>query len=73
MYQVPAVAHAGPDVHPDDPSPESAKITESLVLTQFFADLAPEADLLPKDASGKARIRFFLDTVNSKIQPNLLR
>jgi glutathione S-transferase len=71
--QVPAVTYGGPDVHPSDPSPESAKITESLVLIQFFADLAPESDLLPKDALGKARIRFFLETVSSKIQPNLGR
>lgn len=70
---MPAVAYGGPDVHPDDPSPESTKITESLVLIQFFADLAPESDLLPADALGRARIRFFLDTVNSKIQPNLVR
>ncbi|KAF9788644.1 hypothetical protein BJ322DRAFT_1050249 [Thelephora terrestris] len=71
--KVPAVTYGGPDVHPSDPSPESAKITESLVLIQFFADLAPESDLLPKDALGKARIRFFLETVSSKIQPNLGR
>jgi len=71
--KVPAVAYGGPDVHPDDPSPESTKITESLVLIQFFADLAPDSDLVPKDALGKAKIRFFLDTVNSKIQSNLVR
>jgi glutathione S-transferase len=70
---VPAVAYGGPDVRPDYPSPESAKVTESLVLIQFFADLAPESDLLPKDALGRARIRLFLETVNGKIQPNLLR
>lgn len=70
---MPAVAYGGPDVHPDDPSPESTKITESLVLIQFFADLAPESDLLPKDALGKAKLRLFLETVNSKIQPNLHR
>ena len=72
-YKVPAIAYGGPDVRPDDPSPESAKITESLVLIQFFADLAPESDLLPKDALSKARMRLFLDTVSSKIQPNLVR
>lgn len=70
---MPAVSYGGPEVHPDDPSPESVKITESLVLIQFFADLAPESDLLPKDALGKARVRFFLDAVNNKIQPNLVR
>jgi glutathione S-transferase len=68
---VPAIAYGGPGVSPDQPSPESAKLTESLILVQFIADLAPESDLFPQDALGKARIRFFLDTVNSKIQPNL--
>lgn len=71
MCQVPAVAYGGPDVPPDRPSSDSAKIAESLVLIQFFADLAPESDLLPKDALGKARVRFFLDAVSNKIQPNL--
>jgi glutathione S-transferase len=42
-------------------------------LIQFFADLAPESDLLPQDALGKARVRFFLDEVSNKIQPNLGR
>lgn len=71
LSKVPVIAYGGPDVQPDDPSPESAKITESLIVIQFLADLAPESDLLPKDALGKAKLRFFLDAVNSKIQPNL--
>lgn len=71
--QVPAVAYGGPDVPPDQPSPESVKISESLVLVQFFADLAPESDLLPRDALGRAKVRFFLDAVSNKIQPNLSR
>ena len=70
---MPAVAYGGPDVPPDEPSPESTKIAESLVLIQFFADLAPESDLLPQDALGKAKIRFFLDVVSNKIQPNLVK
>ena len=73
LCQVPAVAYGGPDVHPDQPSPESTKLAESLVLIQFFADLAPESDLLPQDALGKAQVRFFLDTVSNKIQPGLGR
>jgi len=73
LCQVPAVAYGGPDVPPDQPSPESAKIAESLVLIQFFADLAPESDLLPQDPLGKAKVRFFLDTVSNKIQPNLIK
>ena len=70
---MPAVTYGGPDVPSDQPSSESAKIAESLVLVQFFADLAPESDLLPQDALGKARVRFFLDAVGNKIQPGLVR
>jgi len=73
VSKVPAVAYGGPEVSPDQPSPESAKITESLILVQFFADLAPESDLLPQDALGKAKVRFFLDAVSNKIQPNLTK
>ena len=71
LCQVPAVAYGGPDVPHDQPSSESEKIAESLVLIQFFADLAAESDLLPQDALGKAKVRFFLDTVSNKIQPGL--
>ena len=42
-------------------------------MVQFFADLAPESDLLPQDALGKAKVRFFLDAVSNKIQPGLVR
>ena len=73
LCQVPAVAYGGPDVSPNQPSPESVKIAESLVLIQFFADLAPESDLLPQDALDRAKVRFFLDTVSNKIQPSLSR
>ena len=68
---MPAVAYGGPDVPPNQPSPESTKLAESLVLLQFFADLAPESGLLPQDPLGKAKIRFFLDTFSNKIQPPL--
>ena len=70
---MPAATYGGPDVPSDQPSLESAKIAESLVLIQFFADIAPESDLLPQDALGKAKVRFFLDTVSNKIQPSLTR
>ena len=68
---MPAIAYGGPDVPPDQPSPESTKLAESLVLLQFFADLAPESNLLPQDPLDKAKIRFFLDTFSNKIQPPL--
>ena len=64
--QVPAIAYGGPKVSPDDPSPESVKLAESLVLTEFVADLFPNSDLLPKDPVTRARARFVIDFVSNK-------
>ena len=68
--QVPAIAYGGPDVPPDQPSPDSTKIAESLVLLEFFADLYPNSTLLPKDPIARAQIRFFIDAVSTKLQPS---
>ena len=64
--QVPALAYGGSDVPPDTPSPASHKIAESAVLLEFIADIAPEAELLPKDPVLRAKARFFADTATSK-------
>ncbi|KAH0834692.1 glutathione S-transferase C-terminal-like protein [Lanmaoa asiatica] len=64
--KVPAIAYGGPDVPPEDPSPESVKLTESLVLVEFVADLFPEANLIPKDPVHRAQARFFIEVVSSK-------
>ncbi|KAJ7484166.1 glutathione S-transferase [Mycena latifolia] len=60
--KVPAIAYGGPHVSPDQPSPESEKIAESLILVEFIADLFPESGLLPKDPVQRAQARFFIDT-----------
>jgi len=65
--KVPAVAYGGPKVPPEQPSPDSTKIAESLVLIEFVADLYPEAHLLPQDPVQRARVRFFIDAVSNKI------
>ncbi|TRM59557.1 glutathione S-transferase [Schizophyllum amplum] len=39
--QVPAITYGGPDHPPEKPSPEAEKLAESLVLVDFFNDLAP--------------------------------
>lgn len=54
---------------PDKPSPESQKIAESLVLTELVADLYPNSTLLPKDPIQRAKVRFFIETVSSKLIP----
>jgi len=64
--KVPAVAYGGPDVAPDQPSPESQKIAESGVLIEFFADLST-IPVLPKDPVQRAKARFFIETVTPKL------
>ncbi len=54
---------------PDQPSPESTKIAESLVLVEFIGDLFPESGILPKDPVKRAQARFFVEGVSSKLTP----
>jgi len=65
--KVPAIALGGPKVSPDQPSPESRKMAESLVLLEFVADLSNS--LLPKDPFLRAKARFFIETFSSKFIP----
>ncbi|KAA1476130.1 glutathione S-transferase [Dentipellis sp. KUC8613] len=59
--EVPAIAYGGPKVAPENPSPESVKLAESLVLLEFVSELYPNANLHPKDPVDRARARFFID------------
>ncbi|KAI0646660.1 thioredoxin-like protein [Trametes meyenii] len=68
--KVPAIAYGGPDVAPDQPSPDSIKIAESLVLVEFVADLFPQSGLLPADPIKRAQARFFIEGVSSKVVPS---
>ncbi|EIW74414.1 glutathione S-transferase C-terminal-like protein [Coniophora puteana RWD-64-598 SS2] len=67
--KVPAIAYGGPDVAPDQPSPDSTKLAESLILVEFVADLFPNATFLPKDPVERAKARFFIDQVGAKFSP----
>ncbi|CDO71136.1 hypothetical protein BN946_scf184845.g6 [Trametes cinnabarina] len=51
------------------PSPESVKLAESLVLVEFVADIFPESGILPKDPVQRAKARFFIEGVSSKLIP----
>lgn len=62
-------AYGGPEVPPDQPSPESVKLTESLVLLEFVADLYPNTHILPADPVQRARARFFVEAVSTKLVP----
>lgn len=61
--------YGGPHTHPEEPaSPEAVKIAESMVLAEFVNDLSGGA-LLPKDPVLRAKARFFIETVSSKLVP----
>ncbi|OJT08274.1 Glutathione S-transferase L1 [Trametes pubescens] len=67
--KVPAIAYGGPEVPPDQPSPESVKLAESLVLVEFVADLFPDSGILSADPVTRAQTRFFIEGVSSKLIP----
>ncbi|KIY53488.1 hypothetical protein FISHEDRAFT_63328 [Fistulina hepatica ATCC 64428] len=66
VSKVPALTYGGPEVPPDQPSSESAKLAESLVLVEFIADLYPDSPVVPKTPLERARARFFIDAVSNK-------
>ncbi|KDQ53770.1 hypothetical protein JAAARDRAFT_197211 [Jaapia argillacea MUCL 33604] len=70
--KVPAIAYGGPPVPPSQPSPESTKLAESLILLEFVADLFPTSHLLPKSPVQRAKARFFIDAVSTKFLPKFL-
>lgn len=53
----------------DQPSPESVKLNESLVLVEFIADLYHDSGILPKDPVLRAKARLFIDAVSTKFSP----
>ena len=67
--QVPALTYGGPKTAPDEPSPESTKVSESLVILEFIADLFPSAGIFPADPVKRAQARFFIEGVSSKFVP----
>ncbi|KAL1741238.1 thioredoxin-like protein [Schizophyllum fasciatum] len=67
--QVPAITYGGPEHPPEKPSEEAVKLAESLVLVDFFNDLHPDHPLLPADPVLRARARFFVEAVSSRLVP----
>ncbi|KAI8973123.1 hypothetical protein BD414DRAFT_425226 [Trametes punicea] len=57
---VPAFTYGGPPVPPDQPSPQSLKLSESVVLIEFIADLHPSSGLRPETPELCARARLFI-------------
>ncbi|KAG2129543.1 glutathione S-transferase [Suillus cothurnatus] len=66
--EVPTLTYGGPSVNPEDPSPLSAKITESNVILEFLADLYPDSGLLLKDPVLRAKVRFFVDATTKHVE-----
>ena len=54
VRQGPVLVYGSPKSEPENPSLESAKIAESVVLLEFIADLYPDSGLLPKDHVDRA-------------------
>ncbi|TDL16699.1 hypothetical protein BD410DRAFT_731080 [Rickenella mellea] len=67
--EVPAITYGGPLVSPIRPSPDSMKITESLIINEFIADLYPDSSFTPKDAVSRATARMFIDAAEWKVIP----
>ena len=67
VRQVPALVYGSPKSDPANPSAESVKLAESLVILEFVADLYPDSGLLPKDPVDRARVRFFIDAFSTKV------
>ena len=53
------MTYGGPPSAPESPSLESTKLTESLALIEFIADLRPTSGLLPASPVERARMRRF--------------
>jgi len=68
--KIPVITYGGPNVPPEEPSPLSFKLTESLVILEFLADLFPNSHLLPpaSNPTARARVRFFMDTVARTVE-----
>jgi glutathione S-transferase len=59
--------YGSPKSDPENPSAESAKLAESLVILEFVADLYPDSGLLPKDPVDRARVRFLIDLFSTNV------
>ncbi|KAI0765433.1 hypothetical protein C8Q74DRAFT_1288335 [Fomes fomentarius] len=59
LGKLPAIAYGGPRTSPDDPSPESTKLAESLAIVEFIADIFPSSGILPSDPILRATARRF--------------
>ncbi|KAI0747099.1 thioredoxin-like protein [Daedaleopsis nitida] len=71
--KIPAMTYGGPKTSPDEPSPESVKLTESLVMVEFIAELFPESKLHPADLVKRAQARLFISIVEAKLHDGFIK
>ncbi|TFK89258.1 thioredoxin-like protein [Polyporus arcularius HHB13444] len=64
--KIPAITYGGPAAPPEDPSPEAVKLTESMVIVEFLADLFP-GKLRPSDPVQLAYARLFIALFDTKV------
>ncbi|KAH9930494.1 uncharacterized protein BXZ73DRAFT_101866 [Epithele typhae] len=60
LTQILCITYGCPDTDPADPSPESHKIHESLVICKFISDIYPNARLVPSDPLQRVAMRLFI-------------
>ncbi|KAL1940769.1 hypothetical protein VTO73DRAFT_7810 [Trametes versicolor] len=72
LAKIPAITVGGPEVPPDQPSPESAKLAESMVILEFLAELFPDAPLLPTDPFLRAKARTFVEIYRNYVSSEYL-
>ncbi|KZO98838.1 glutathione S-transferase [Calocera viscosa TUFC12733] len=67
--KVPAVVYGAKQEDKTVAPAGAVKLAESLVLVEFFAELAPDSHLLPSDPVLRAKARFFITLVGDKFNP----
>ncbi|KAH9921954.1 thioredoxin-like protein [Epithele typhae] len=65
--KIPAMAYGHSFGSPEDPSPDSTKPAESLVLVLFVGDLFPYSGLVPTDPALRARALLFAVNFEARV------
>ncbi|OJT03422.1 Vegetative incompatibility protein HET-E-1 [Trametes pubescens] len=69
---IPAITFGGLGAPPDQPSPESTKLVESMVILEFLAEVFPNAPLLPSDPLLRAKARTFVEIYRNYVSSEYL-
>ena len=61
------MTYGGASASPEDPSPDSVKLAESLVITTFIGDIFPESKVVPADPAQRALAMLFAITFETSV------